>query len=543
MQAEGGSPLIKFSTAHHEQLFHRYLPKASDGLRKAARDIIDRRAISVHSYKDVPVAEKFWHSGDHHNRSWRFSLHSFALLDALMATGAWGDIAPLVQEWSAEYGTPKSTDLGDFPWHDHATALRLDRLSIMSIAENGPDFPELARQHAHVLLDERFYSKHTNHGYDQALALMLASYAFRSHLDTSEWCKVGLERLTDELRFAFNSEGVHVENSPAYHVGMTANLLRARFVKALVGVRTDFDFDDLLNKALLFTAWITGPDRKLAMMGDSTNRGGAPSTELATLPNYQHALYSASGGARGTPLHDKAAVFEHAGYGVFRSSWDTWEDHVHLVMKCGFISRYHRQDDDLNILLQGYGEHWLIDSGLYNHNQKDPVRIYMRSALAHNVPFIRNCPVSRTPPPPERASTLTLDTSEKSEATFKGTSYMYQDAVLSRTVVVEDKDSFQISDTVRHKTPDPGTFFQFHVPMNKRVRVSPHMARILGRQKQLTIRVASGSVGECRLYSGLDQEFKSAFSPQVNQCQPSQVIVFGPLDGTRIRFSLRFEDI
>ncbi|HBS26620.1 MAG TPA: hypothetical protein DD827_05735, partial [Gammaproteobacteria bacterium] len=72
------------------------------------------------------------------------------------------------------------------------------------------------------------------------------------------------------MNFAFNHEGVHVENSPAYHVGMTANLVRARFVVETLGIDITFDFDGLLNKALLFTTWITGPDRRLALLGDST---------------------------------------------------------------------------------------------------------------------------------------------------------------------------------------------------------------------------------------------------------------------------------
>ncbi|RVT87306.1 hypothetical protein DXV76_04285 [Rhodobacteraceae bacterium CCMM004] len=525
------------------QVLAKYLPEPSDRIRSTSRAIIDRTTISVHSYESIPIADWFWHSGDHSARSWRFSLHSFAPLDALMACGEWTETQALVREWADAFGTPDLEDLGDFPWHDHATALRLDRLSVLRLLSKTPKFTDLAARHADVLMQEAFYSKHTNHGYDQALALLLASYAFKADIDTSAWTEMGLSRLIDELKFAFTPDGVHVENSPAYHVGMTANLVRARLVKALAGVETEFDFDTLLNDALAFTAWIIGPDRRLAMLGDSTERSGLPPTELSSFPNYAHALYAASGGTSGAPLEGTSKIFDHAGYAVYRSRWSPWNDHVHLTMKSGFLSRYHRQDDDLTVLLQGFGEHWLIDSGLYNHNQMDPVRIYMRSELAHNVPHIRGCPVSRTLPEPDAAPTLTMERPDDGSVVFRGTTNAYRNTAVTRTVVIESAETFQIVDTVRSQNPEAQTLFQFHVPANKTVRATTKMARIVGRTKELIIRVAAGEVGDARVFSGLDGPFKSAYSPRHNALEPTQVIVFGPLKGNRIRFRANFQDL
>src|SRR5690606_34093799 len=84
-----------------------------------------------------------------------------------------------------------------------------------------------------------------------------------------------------------------------------------------------------------------------------------------------------------------------SGYAIYRSSWGPGANQTHVIMKSGFLSKYHRQDDDLNILIYAYGEDWLIDSGLYNHNQKDPIRIYMRSIKAHNVPYIPGVSIDR----------------------------------------------------------------------------------------------------------------------------------------------------
>lgn len=525
-----------------DRLVRLYLPAPSDRVTQSAQDIVARRSITVFSYADVPIAPAFWHSGDASNRSWLFALHSFGPLDALMATGAWGDVTALVEEWAAAYGTPEEHTLGAFPWHDHATALRLDRLSVMRLAQEGPDFPDLAARHARLLLRDDFYSKHTNHGYDQALALVLAAFAFRPFCDTSEWLEVGRARLIDEMTFAFNDEGIHVENSPSYHNGMIANLLRGRSVMDCIGEPYSFDFDGLLDKAMTFCAWVTGPDKKLVLLGDSTARGSRPPAELAHLPGYQHALYAVTGGVQGSPPESDVAVFPHAGYAVYRSSWAPWKGHLHLVMKCGFLSRYHRQDDDLTILLQAFGEHWLIDSGLYNHNPQNPVRVYMRSALAHNIPYLPGCSISRTVPPKKKASRLELIARDGCLAGFRGTTHMYQGATVQRTLLVKTPKHLQIVDTIRQGDPRHDVYIQFHVPADKTVEVTPRVARIKGRRNELVIRCAEQDVGDCQVYSGLDGPFKSALSTAVNHVAPSQVIVFGPLPANRIRFNLKFDE-
>jgi hypothetical protein len=530
------------SMKERDTLFKRYIPAPIDAVKQAATDLISRKQIKVHSYSNVPIAEKFWQSGNLSNRAWQFSMHSFALLDALIAVGAWETIETLVCEWIVDYGQVDLAHLGEFPWHDHATALRLDRLSLIQLADKGVDFSDLARDHAELLLRDDFYSKHTNHGFDQALALLLASSAFESFHDTAKWQRVALERLIDELNFAFTDEGVHVENSPAYHVGMTANVVRARFLQKTLGIESDFDFDGLLNKALLFTSWITGPDRRLALLGDSTQKGGTPPAELAGLDNYRHAAWAATAGAEGAPVDSNVAVYPDAGYAIYRSDWHNWHNHVHLVMKSGFLSSYHRQDDDLNILLQGYGEHWLIDSGLYNHNQTDPVRIYMRSALAHNVPYVMGRRASRILP--DEASRPTLVQIEAGTngpiATWHATSKIYRNVSIARTVIIENADTFQLIDSIKHAGKATNTFIQFHVPADKRIQVSPTQARIIGREKQLTIRLAAGEVEGCKVYSGLNGKFKSALSLNHNMLKPSQVIVFGPIKTQRLRFRLEF---
>ena len=401
----------------------------------------------------------------------------------------------------------------------------------------------MAGNHAELLMRPDFYSKHTNHGYDQALALVLAAFSFSPYLDTSRWMEIGLFRLGDEIDFAFNSEGVHVENSPSYHVGMVGNLVRGRCLLSQIEQPTEITFDDVLNRALLFTAWAIGPNRKVAMMGDSTDRGGAPPPELSDLPNYQNAVYACTGGHKGAAPDTPFAVYPDAGYGFYRSSWakDTWKNHVYLALKSGFLSKYHRQDDDLNVLLKGFGETWLVDSGLYNHNQKDPRRQYMRSALAHNVPFIKGKPVSRALPTAATRPRLAATTDQNGAPNgFVATTQMYKSITVTRRVEVQSDRLFQITDSFSGTSNDTQKYCLFHVPADKTVKVSPHFARVIGAGMELTIRIGAGDVTDCQLYRGAHKEFPSMASLEINHIEDTQVIVFGPIESSKVRFSLQF---
>src|SRR5690606_226404 len=111
-----------------------------------------------------------------------------------------------------------------------------------------------ARKHGNLLLRDDFYEKNTNHGFDQSLSLILASLAFSAIPESSQWQVVGLERLKSEMDFAFTSEGVHVENSPAYHMGMIGNMLRARRLLKHININYE-GIDSLFDKALIFLAW------------------------------------------------------------------------------------------------------------------------------------------------------------------------------------------------------------------------------------------------------------------------------------------------
>jgi len=504
--------------------------------RDAYLDFRINGLIKTRNFGDILINGDIWSCGPQDNRAWQWTLHAFVPFDPIISAQDTALLNKLVHSWDERFSHLPEED--DFPWHDHATALRLDRLSRMALQLKGCCHTELAAHHATLLLKESFYSRHTNHGFDQALSLILAALAFAEHPQAAEWRKVGLARLHDEITFAFTEEGVHVENSPAYHNGMIANMLRAHNLLQASSLDSG-DFDSLFDKALQFLVWMTRPDRFLAYLGDSVSyRPGVPSA-LAELPIVDEVRWVASGGTEGTPPVETSKVYTTAGYAIYRSRWQPWEGHTHIIMKSGFLSRYHRQDDDLNILVHAFGEDWLIDSGLYNHNQKDPVRLYMRSALAHNIPWLTKTRINRNEFSKEFAALSKLDLPEY-EFAAEGTTSMYEGGKVTRKLLVRNANNFVIEDRFDGFEGVP-RYWLFHVPVDKKIASVPEYVQIQG--KNVSLRIVPSQKIENKVSKGFKKPFPSVTSIKLNVIQDSQVIIFGPAIEKEFSFDFLFKAV
>ncbi|KAA1286176.1 MULTISPECIES: heparinase II/III family protein [Alcaligenes] len=514
----------------HSGLF----PAKTDNDEVLARRLVDENFIDTRNFGSVYCGADIWSSGPQQDRSWRWTLHAFLPLDPLIATGRIGMLSQLIGTWRSKFESEAIEQ--DFPWHDHATALRLDRLSRIKLQFPQCDFMDLAQRHAELLMRDDFYSKHTNHGFDQALSLILAALAFPEAEAAGAWRELGLARLNAEIHFAFTDEGVHVENSPAYHFGMISNMLRARRLLKASG-QYSADFDEHFDKALRFLIWVTRPDRFLAYMGDSTSYRPSVHPELVDLPSVPLVEWVSTGGRVGTEPTGNFAVYEESGYAAYRSSWKSWPGHTHIVMKSGFLSPYHRQDDDLNVLVHAYGEDWLIDSGLYNHNRLDPVRIYMRSARAHNVPFVAGAKIDRSSVGKNFATLKRMEAPGFPYA-VKAETRMYQPGSVTRELLIENQDHFLIRDVFSGYEQMP-RYWIFHVPKDKSVTLNDGAVLVSGKKKTMVI-TPSDSELSVSLYLGFKQPFPSVTSTAINKTSDSRAIVFGPFASEAMQFDFQF---
>lgn len=354
-----------------------------------------------------------WEQNPLNNRSWQWRLNWLSFLSYLMAHHRTvGDDAVLdmgkaaIESWLDTYLDTDTSYPFEFIWHDHATALRAEQLVLFAYycrahapawtAAQGTFFEYMERAlqvHGEWLAKDSFYSEHTNHGLEQARVLLLLGTVFEDEV-AQDWQAVALRRISSELNFSFTSEGVHVENSPAYHI----------FVfKVFMGIIKDYpaellgDLDEQFSKlsarALEFVTHILRPDGLLPPIGDTEQlpTGDGYLETFGHTLEYQHLLYALTRGQKGVRPTVVNRVYPKSGYAVFRDQWPAklhYERAFHLIVKVGCSSNYHHQQDEGHLSLYAGGEDWLIDSGLYNYINADPVRKYMRGRIAHNVPLI-----------------------------------------------------------------------------------------------------------------------------------------------------------
>jgi hypothetical protein len=203
-------------------------------------------------------------------------------------------------------------------------------------------------------------------------------------------------------------------------------------------------------------------------------------------------------------------VLSDSGWAFFRSGWDAQA--LHGAFKSGFISSSHRHDDDLAISLFAFGEEWIVDGGLFAHQQKDPIRIYMRSPFAHSLPYVVGISASRDKGAIGQHSRIVSSRSDGGSFEVAAETQMWRGFNAKRTVtfnrlnreitirdqIVPFSESARerVSTRVANGYAVYGT--RFLVPQEKQVSRSSNGVRIKGEHRALHIE----SRARCKIISG-----------------------------------------
>ena len=255
----------------------------------------------------------------------------------------------------------------------HAVSLRAENLMYFgqACAKAGLDVSglyELLFKHGVWLRDERNFNGTHNYGFMQNQALIHLGYV----LNCPEWVTCAKKRLSTQLRSSFDSEYVHLENSPAY-ADMVIDLVQrtGAYLQAQqdpLGQALLYD----IERAQEFMRWAVKPDGMMAQIGDTPT---APPREA------MDSLQPPPSGRR---------FFQQAGYYFYRSSGEkekkqnTW-----TMLKAGFSGTTHKHADDTSFFLYSKGQDVFVDCGIYGY-ANDDFRTYFRSAKAHNTVVVDN---------------------------------------------------------------------------------------------------------------------------------------------------------
>ena len=345
--------------------------------------------VKVSSRPEYIINDGFdFHLDPYEDRSWRFWFQNLSWLENhLESLETKADKEQqfdiIFSKW-LYYITPGKGHDEEFFYHDHSLAYRAMHLINCSQYASPKTLHVLDLHIADIgtlLMSPLEDNTLSNHAYDQAVALFLAShYLPESDGRKLVWEKTALDRLKRELEYSFTADGVHVENSPSYHHGMITNIHKS-LTKVLKTKRhSDIQtYLEQLEKSIPFLRWIIRPDGKVPAIGDSEEKQVSTSLAREIMPDE---FQSVAEGMR---------VFGD-GYAIWRSE----DKDFHLTLKSCQHGRFHRHDDDCSITLWLKGENLIHDAGLLYYKEKDPNRIFARSPQGHsgfeipNVKPIRN---------------------------------------------------------------------------------------------------------------------------------------------------------
>lgn len=434
--------------------YYRMLLQTVTTERKAAlgETLINTQSWSFGGTVAISITDELWSTPPGLGRSNMFLIHQLPFLEPLIAHDRHQRVisgtslaVDIVRSWWAAFedGSSKTHKMA---WHDHATALRLTNLLLLRAhlldTRSSAAFPELdsiCRHHADLLSRDDFHTWKNNHGLDQSLALLLAAF----ELPAPEHVEVARSRIRGHLERAFAPDGGHVENSPGYQRYGLLQAARAAEIGRyyLPEDETLGLSEEVLAKACLTFAFMTRPDGNLPFVGDTVQKA-APGifkhVRPKSLSQLDYALSSGRSGERPTSVD---LVLPDSGWAIFREHWEeqNFDRALHIMFKAGFRSRAHRHDDDLAFTLFGFDEEWITDGGLYKYEEKDPYRIYCRSARAHSLPHPVDVEASRDLT--NQGATISKHGQDGSRSWVQGVTPMFAGHTISRHLQYDRLDN------------------------------------------------------------------------------------------------------
>jgi len=325
-----------------------------------------------------------WNADPFKDRNWRYQLHAWRMLDPLL--GAWErtgetkyleDTLHIVFDWH-EYHAVRGQK-SDYQWYDMAVGLRAMKLAylVQRAFEGDVQLDDagkaklihLAWLHAQSLMDERLLSK-GNHGLFQLhglLALCNVVPSIGTCAGAQDFVKTEMQ---DLMLRQFSSEGVHLENSPEYHL-FVYNTVK-RFMDS--GWYDQFDFiRDLMERVAQNRIWMVHPDKTIVTVGDSE-----PKPVSIDWPKSSVKCQDSEASCY------LLGNFQESGYAIVRSDWAVPVQKASMLFVMGmFFQTGHKLPDDLSFEWFDQGERILTNAGKYSYSN-GPFRDYVTSTAAHN---------------------------------------------------------------------------------------------------------------------------------------------------------------
>lgn len=285
-----------------------------------------------------------------------------------------------------------SQNLNRYTWYDHTVAERTENLIYYYIVKqlnagdqaiNNKVIQTIKENAEWLFLDENYTPKH-NHGIFQDGSLIKAGY----FLNENKYIEKGIERLDEQLVYAFPNKHIHIENSIGYHLGIIS------YIKEVAGFLGHFDnkYADTATMyykgAVEYLTYVYKPNLSVPFTGDTLGAVSVSSVQRDFAD--ENLKYVLSQGSQGIAPNENLKVYLNDGTAIYREHWNPvgFDQATWLLFKSGFLSSTHKHADDLSFILYSKGHDIFIDPGMYNYMVGNTMHDYMVSNFAHNTVIV-----------------------------------------------------------------------------------------------------------------------------------------------------------
>jgi hypothetical protein len=232
------------------------------------------------------------------------------------------------------------------------------------------------------------YQGSNNHGFSQAIALLLVSANLSDFAGSEKWAATARSRLRQLLAHTIDPDGVENEKSPFYHFYVLDFMLQTEDWAQANRIALPANFNQRAIEMARYATQIIWPNGQIPLLGSSVQLRPVRSIKLYSelleqMPDFEFAL---TAGASGAPPTERAVIFPYSGQAILRSpidATDEYRNNSQVLMDVGLPISKHAHFEALAIVYYSHGRELLPDSGLHTYNQ-DTAFDYFHGTTAHN---------------------------------------------------------------------------------------------------------------------------------------------------------------
>ncbi|WP_457962726.1 heparinase II/III family protein [Arthrobacter sp. D1-29] len=361
----------------------------------------------------------------------------------------------VARNWAANYAD--GTRIPEVSHHDETTAQRLIQLTALLVrlkdVVSSDDYnwlAGLALDTARLLATNEFHATGNNHGMFQDISLVYFSVMcdFVSPHEREGFFETATARLYSYFSTSFTSDGVHIENTPTYHLMVSKYVHGVLEILSQTGHGHADYYRSLLRNAAMYATHAVMPNGMYPPISDTTQQLETRAARQNIFGSAEFA-YAASAGRMGSKPLQRTLVLPESGYAIYRSEWGNPKA-TFAFFSAAYNANYHKHSDDLSLFLRSGGIDLLSEAGPYGYDYNDPLTKYGYSSYAHNCIVVDGISLPRTD---GSAHLTTLEAHEVREDGYSvtGRTQRWKDTSHSRTVSIQERAGIpyiDVSDTV-----------------------------------------------------------------------------------------------